>query len=331
MDAVLRRLAEDSIGAAELSREFSQTVARYLNRRSGVSVRTYGAALSAGIRSLALAPGARIGLSVLSHAAVARIMESHGLVPVPLDTQKLLPILPSPLDVDYSTDGLSAIYVDTRLGFIPDLDALSQLGIPLIEDVSEGFGGNTGSVMAGSLGELTIVGLEPEHIVTAGGGATVITSNTRRVAALTAATDPGIGEASLPDMNAAMGLTQMKQLEAFISRRRELAERFLRVLQRGKHTMPLQGGEGEAIFPSLPVLVASSPREVEQYARSHGVHAERAFQDTVLSTYSDAEEDVARLFPNALSLAGRMVLFPLYPTLGKSEQELMERVLATMP
>ncbi len=331
MDAVLRRLAEDSIGAGELSREFSQSLAKYLGRRSGVSMRTFGAALTAALRSLDLEPGSRVGLSALAHGAVWRIIRRLGLEPVAIDTERGTPVLPSPLNFDYEPLGLAALYVDTRLGYVADLEALRQIRVPIVEDISEGLGGHTGSDMAGSAGELTIVGLEPEHIVTAGGGATVVTNNTRRVSVLTAAIDFGEGEAPLPDMNAAMALTQMRQLESFVERRREIAGRFLRTIQRGRHAMPLQGGDGEAVFPALPVLVESSPRDVEQYARGHGVSAQRAFQDTVLTLLSDAEHDVAALHPNALSLAGRMVVFPLYPTLGKSEQEAVERVLATMP
>ncbi len=331
MDAVLRRLAEDSIGAGELSREFSQGLAKYLGRRSGVSMRTMGAALRAALETLGLESGARVGMSALAHGFVYRVVERLGLTPVVIDTQRTLPTLPSPLDFDYEPLSLDCIYVDSRVGFIPDLDGLRQIRVPMIEDVSEGLGGNTGNEMAGSSGELTIIGLEPEHIITAGGGATVVTNNTKRVTVLTGATDAGYGEASLPDMNAAMALTQMRQLERFIERRRELVSRFLRTVQRGRHTLPLQGGDGEAVFPALPILVESSPRDVEQYARSHGVSAGRAFPDTALTLLSDAEHDVTRLYPNALSLAGRMVLFPLYPTLGKSEQETIERILATMP
>lgn len=334
MDAVLRRLAEDSIGAGELSREFSQSLAKYLDRRSGVSMRTIGSALQAALAALNLAPGARIGVSVLAHAAVARILRRAGFVPVPIDTQRNLPVLPDPLNFDYQPLELSALYVDARVGYVAELESLQQLKIPIIEDVSEGLGGNTGSVMAGSVGELTIIGLEPEHIVTAGGGATVVTNSTRRVSALGAWTDPGEGEASLPDMNAAMGLTQMRQLERFVERRRDIAARFLRVIQRGRHHTALPGNDGETVFPAFPVLVESSPREVEHYARTHGVTAQRAFTDTVLAEIGasqDNDVDVAAGFPNGLSLAGRMVLFPVYPTLGKTEQETIERVLATLP
>jgi perosamine synthetase len=338
MDAVLTRLAEDSIGSGVLAAEFSQKLARYLNRRSGISMRSYGQAFSAAIAAFGLEPGARVGCSVLAPDRVRRLILKSGLEPVPIDSQKTLPILPSPLDVDYEAMNLAALYVDTRLGYIPDIENLIQLKIPVLEDVSEGLGGNNGSVMAGSVGDMTLIGLEPEHIITTGGGAVVVTSNSRRVGLLGAATDGTEGELPLPDMNAALGLTQLKNLERFIERRRELAARFLRVVQRTRHTLPVQTGEAESVFYGLPLVVDSSPREIEQYARTHGVTVTRAFPDVILHGLAAAndtdeitDESIPRLFPNAVSIAGRTVLFPLFPTLTKSDQDRIERVLATIP
>ncbi len=331
MDAVLSRLAEDSIGSGQLAAEFSQKLARYVQRRSGVSMRSYGQAFIAAIRSLDLEPGSRVGCSVLAPAMVRHLLEQAGFAPVPIDSQKNLPVLPSPLNFDYEALNLSALYVDTRLGFIPDLDNLTGLRIPLVEDVSEGLGGNTGSVMAGSVGDVTLIGVEPEHIVTAGGGAVVATSNTRRVSFLSGQVDGTFGNPSLPDMNAALGLIQVKNLERFIERRKELAARFIRTVRKTRHVMPVQTGEGENVFFALPLLVESSPRDVEQYARSHGVTVARAFSDSILNVETEDADTYARQFPNALSFSSRTVLFPLFPTLSKSEQDRVERVLLTIP
>ncbi|MCG8481544.1 MAG: DegT/DnrJ/EryC1/StrS family aminotransferase [Spirochaetales bacterium] len=346
MDAVLTRLVNDAIGVGAVSREFSLAVAKYLGRRTGVSMRTYRAALSASLHSLGLAPGARIGVSALARGAVWRTIEECDYIPIAVDTQKQIPVLPSPLDFDYQGLAISALFVDTRLGYICDLDHLKELRLPIIEDVSEGLGGNTGSAMAGELGDVTMVGLEPDHIITAGGGTAVVTNGTKRLSQLSSWADDGRGESPLPDMNAALGLTQLRQIEKFVERRRELTARFLRTVQRGRHSVPLQDGEVENVFSALPVRLESSPREVEQYAREHGVSADRAFHDTVLTLISGGDEsaegdmrddstetgeDAGRSFPNAVALASRMVVFPLFPTLSKGEQDKIERVLATMP
>lgn len=336
MDAVLTRLAEDAIGAGNLSREFSQTLAKYVGKRSGVSMRSVGAAYAAALDALQLEGEARIGVSVLAPEAVYHAIRQAGFLPVPIDSQKGQPILPSPLDFDYQQLELAALIVEARLGYVADLESFAQLRVPIVEDVSEGLGGNTGTNMAGSVGELTVVGLEPEHIVTVGGGAVVLTSNNRRVSILNAHSDARLGSPPIPDMNAALGLTQLKQLESFVERRKEIAARFVRTIQRGRHSVPFGGGESESVFPSLPVLLESSPRDVEQYARGHGVTVERALAQTILSLLeadAQAEEinEESISYPNALALASRMVVFPLYPTLTKSEQERIERVLATMP
>ncbi len=351
MDAVLSRLAEDSIGAGTLSREFSQSLARYVGKRSGVAFRSFGHALEAVIASMEIPLRGRVGVSVLTSVAVRRILDKTGCQVVPIDTDRQLPILPSPLDFDYEALGLSALYVDCRLGYVPDLENFRRIGIPLIEDISEGLGGNTGSSMAGSVGEIALVTLEPEHIITAGGGAVAITNNTKRVSSMSARVDHDIGEPPLPDMNAALGLTQLKQIEKFIERRKEIASRFVRVVQRGRYRVPLQGGDGDNVFFALPVMIDSSPREAEKYAQSHGVTVRRAFTETILSEISllsgndiadcggtgDSDAGALRtpdrpdFFPNGISFSSQTVLFPLFPTLGKTEQERIERVLATLP
>lgn len=326
MDAVLTRLAEDSIGTGTVSQEFSQNVAKTIGKRSGVSVRSYGHAVLAAFRALDLPPGSRIGLSVLAPISVFNMVYEAGLLPVPIDVDRQLPVLPSPLDFDYETLELSAIYVDTRLGYVADLENFKQLRIPVIEDISEGIGGHTGDSVVGSIGEMSVLAMEAEHIITAGGGAVVMSNNTRRVSALTAMVDHRIGEPPLPDMNAALGITQLKQLDSFIERRRDIASRFVRTVQRGRYRVPFQGGDGENVFFTFPVMIDSSPREVEKYARGHGVSVQRAFLDVVYATLDETDR-----FPNGLLFSSQMVLFPLYPTLGKSEQERIERVLATLP
>ncbi|MDA3949941.1 MAG: DegT/DnrJ/EryC1/StrS family aminotransferase [Spirochaeta sp.] len=347
MDAVLTRLAEDSIGAGTVSKEFSHSLAKYVGKRSGISLRSYGHALLAAFRALDLEQGARVGLSALAPVSVYNMIAQAGLEPVLVDTDRQLPVVPSPLNFDYEALSLSALYVGSRLGYVADMENLGHLRIPIIEDISEGLGGHTGTAGLGSFGDMTVVAMEPEHIITAGGGAVVLTSNTRRVSALTALVDERIGEPPLPDMNAALGITQLKQLESFIERRRDIAARFVKTVQRGKYRVPLQGGEGDNVFFALPVMVDGSPREVEKYARSHGVTARRAFNDVAFSSGSlqdgipsaDASgaetetdgEGAGSPYPNALAFASQMVAFPLFPTLGKAEQEQIERVLATLP
>lgn len=330
MDAVLTRLASDSIGPGDISREFSQTIAKRLGRRSGNAGRSLGWVFRSALSALDLDAGARVGVSILAPRSIYTAIEAEGLTVAPIDVQKRVPILSSPLDRDYEELDLAALVVDSRLGYVPDLESFSQLGIPIIEEVTEGFGGNVETTLVGSIGELVIIALEPEGIITTGGGAAVLTNNMRRVGTINRYLDAHTGEPPLPDMNAALGLTQLKQLDRFIERRREIAAHFIRALQRGAHGVVLQGEEVDNVFPALPVQVETSPREVEKYARAHGVATLRAFSGTDLSQ-RDEESDLGRDYPNGIGFLARTILFPLFPTLSKAEIGQIERVLATLP
>lgn len=334
MDAVLTRMANDSIGAGALSREFASAVAKYLDRRGGVAFRSQARAIEATLTALGLGAGARVGMSALVPAHVYRRVVARGMEPVLIDVQKHAPVLPSPLDFDYQALGLSALYVETRLGFVADLEHLNALGIALVEDVSEGLGGNTGRRPAGAYGDVTIVAVEPEHSITAGGGAVCVSNSTKRLSLLADPVELLLGELPMPDMNAALGLTQIKQIERFVERRQQIAARFVKALMRSAHRMPVSPGEGEHILSGFPVLVETSVTDVEAYARSHGVVVARALADSTLEYLRhnlNESQSGFETFMNALALSTKLVSFPLYPTLGASEIDRIERVLSTLP
>jgi len=163
-------------------------------------------------------------------------------------------------------------------------------------------------------------------------------------------------EMLLCDMNAALGLQQVKRIEQFIQKRREIASIYHRALLRGRHRLLLQPGEAENVFHSFAVVLASGAREVIQYARKkqveciyafegslygsmvrpvgHNDAAESAESDNSGSPIDDANHEMeldAADFPGARSLTLRCVLFPLYPVLPKREVDRIEKVVTTLP
>jgi dTDP-4-amino-4,6-dideoxygalactose transaminase len=224
-------------------------------------------------------------------------------------------------------NGADAVIVDTALGFCPDLEGLSALGIPMVEDVSQGLGAHTGDRRAGTFGSYTVVGLEPEHIITAGGGALVLAGGRKEQSALKSELEALPAEVLLPDVNSALGLTQIRELERFLDRRREVAAPFARAVAGSRHRMPAQPGDGENVFYSFPVVLETGMKEVVAYARKHDVEVVAAFAESVLSRRGDLEESL----PQAAAYYLRCVRFPLYPLLRNSEAERISRILATLP
>ena len=124
----------------------------------------------------------------------------------------------------------------------------SRAGCPrhtiyLIEDACEGLGAQLGTRKAGTLGEAGLFALYPNKQITTGEGGMLVTSDERlatqarilrnqgRDAALNWQDHSEIGFSyRLSDINCALGISQLKRIEAVIERRQHLAEAYDRNL-----------------------------------------------------------------------------------------------------
>jgi perosamine synthetase len=193
--------------------------------------------------------------------------------------------------------------------------------------MSQSLGGYRGESRAGSLGRVAILGLEHDSIVTSGGGALLLAFGKREGQVLRNLGESMAPEVRMTDYNAALALSQLRDMESAIARRRELAVLFAQSLARTRHRMLSQGGEGEPGFWAFPVSIASGVKDVRAYARKKDLDTELAFEGSLLSRGFVPEEGCL----NARSMAGRCLLFPLHQRIGASVAEKIAKVLATLP
>lgn len=187
--------------------------------------------------------------------------------------------------------------------------------------------GSEGSI--GRLGRYVILSLEPESIFTTGGGAAVVSRGRNERNALSRAAESVRVNALLPDMNAALGLAQLRALDTYIERRREVSDRFRRAVMQGKHKA-LAAAEGSVPF-AFPVLLDGAAKDVISYARKKDVEAVWAFSESIMAVADRWEACTPEHFPAASALLLRCILFPLYPTLTRADIERISKVLTTLP
>ena len=74
---------------------------------------------------------------------------------------------------------------------------------------------------------------------------------------------------------------------------------------------------------------------IRQYAAKNSIATRPAFSDRIIAMEElqagNNTVDILSSCPNAADLWRRCVLFPLYPTLGKKNIQLIAKVLATLP
>ena len=91
-------------------------------------------------------------------------------------------------------------------------------------------------------------------------------------------------------MNAALGLSQLRELGRFLGQRREIGALFLQAVSRTVHRPLVPKGEGDYCFFSFPVLLEHGLREVRQYAQKKEIETRPAYAGSILERAAGARD-----------------------------------------
>ena len=326
MDAVLNCMVSDRIGFGKSAAQFIKDLADYLGLKGGIAFKEYHRALKAAVDGLGLEKGDSVIISALAPHLYTMVLEEAGLEPLIADVDPDSSLIDIEL-IESAAEDARAVIVNYEMGFVPDMERIAETGLQIIEDVSMALGAETEGKKAGSFGRFTVLNLDEDGLITTGGGAAVLAGSRKDLTELTRLTESFHPTVFLPDMNASLGIVQLKNLDEYIASRNEIADIFSKSLMRSRHKKLIQRGDSVNINYSFPVVLETGIHEVAAYARKKNVLTEPAFSGSV-AAYS---EDVQSQCPNAKALLLRCVNFPLYPMLGKSNISVIAKVLSSLP
>lgn len=345
MDAVLTAMVEDKIGPGERGRLLVQVAKEHLHFDYALSLRSPAIALYLALKALNLEEGQAVIISALSPRYYARVLEELRLRPLYCDVSVSFPCMTRETVEQALKD--KADDVDARcivlhhtLGFMPDTASIAEVGLPVIEDMSQSYGifaedspvakdaaeQPENPVKNRVQGVFTILGLEERDILTSGGGALLFAS-TRRDGAVLRNFGDLPPEYCLPDINAAMAVVQFKEAQRNLEKRREIARIYTQASLRGHHKRFIPLEEGVYNNYAFPMALETGLKDVLAYARKKEIVVESAFEQTLAGSVSGDELHC----PVSYSLSLRTVLFPLYPRLRWAEAERVSKLIMTLP
>ena len=218
------------------------------------------------------------------------------------------------------------VYYEPQCQIPESFEALKELGLPVIEDISQSLGSvYSDTVKAGMGGDIVLSEFEENAVVSTGGGAAAVSSDDTKIENLKKEASIGSPYVDLPDMNAALGIVQLSKVDALLARRNELYRLF--VQSQMKSGAKLFGSSSPSFFANgfgFSVIVNTKPDDAIEFARKHEVSAKRTFSQSIGSRYQDKYDR----FPNAIAPVTRAISFPLYPFLSKAEIESIRRVVS---
>lgn len=361
IDAVVEVLRSDFLTQGPMVPRFEQAVARHVGARHAVAVNSATSALHIACLALGLGPGDWLWTSPITFVASANCGLYCGaqvdFVDIDPHSYNLCPqALARKLAQAEQEGRLPKVVVPVHLSGQPaDMAAIRALsqryGFKIIEDASHAIGGRYRGefIGGGQYSDITVFSFHPVKIITTGEGGMALTNDaavadrmmrlrshgiTRDPAQMTHVPDgPWYYQQielgfnyRMTELQAALGVSQMARLDAYVARRHELARRYDLLLQGWPVVTPYQHPDGYSGMHLYVIRlkldqIGVTHAQVFESLRSQGigvnlhyipVHAQPHYRQMGFKAGDFPEAE--RYYTDAISL-------PMYATLSEAQQD----------
>ncbi|MBS7558546.1 UDP-4-amino-4,6-dideoxy-N-acetyl-beta-L-altrosamine transaminase [Pseudomonas protegens] len=361
IDAVLAVLQSDWLTQGPTIDAFEQAVAARCEAAFGVAVCNATAALHIACLAAGLGPGDWLWTSPNTFLASANCGRYCGadvdFVDIDPQTWNLdVEALAGKLQVAQAMGRLPKVVVAVAFsGQSCDMRQLAELAeryaFTVIEDASHAVGARYAGrpVGCGEFAAMTVFSFHPVKIITSAEGGMVLTNRPeladrlRRLRSHGMTRDPQqMSEAShgpwyyqqvelgfnyrMTDLQAALGLSQLKKLDGFVQRRQYLAARYQQLLQDLPLTLPKAQADAQSAWHLYVVRLQldglqRSHRQVFEGLREAGIGVNLHYIPVHLQPYYQALGFAQGDFPEAEHYYAEAISLPIYPGLSDSEQD----------
>ena len=350
-EAVLEVLRSGWLTTGPVVREFEKAFAEHVGVPEAVAVSSGTAALHLMAAALQLKPDDEVIVPAITFVATANAVVFQGARPVFADVRPDS-LLIDPDDVARRiTKRTRAVIAVDYAGLPCDYTALKEVcdrhSVRLLADACHSLGASFDGRQVGSLAECSAFSFHPVKNMTTGEGGMVTCGNTDMAATMRSFRNHGIQtefrqrEAQvthfydmtglgynyrITDMQCALGLAQLKRLEAWVRRRREIAAQYREALAQQDAFIPLaDGGPGRQSAYHLFVVRLrpdSGPDRDEVFTalRAEGIGVNVHYRPVYLHTFYQQRFGYrAGECPEAERAYGRVLSLPVFPEMTDTD------------
>ncbi len=342
--------------------EFENAVASFVGVRHARAVNSGTGALHLTLLACGIRPGDEVIVPAFTCVATLNPLESIGAKPVLVDVNSRTFALEAEGVRNALTPRTKAIIVVHLFGLPASIEPIVSLagerGVLVIEDAALSLGASINARAVGTFGSAAFLSFHPRKMITTGEGGMVLTGSTdiaEVVAALRnygasvdalqrhrgqlfelASYDRAGFNFKLTDIQATIGLAQLKKLPEMIRRRRAIARRYTESLaDLSWLALPEEPGGSTHVYQSYACMLrpglhppidvgrlAVVQRRFFEYLASRGIATVQGAQAIPTTAYYRQKYGwPPEAYPLALLADRGSVCLPIYPDLSTDEQD----------
>lgn len=348
--AVLETLSSRWLTGGPKVKEFERVFAKYIGVKHAVAVNSCTAALHLAMRTLKIGPRDEVIVPVLTFAATANAVLYVGAQPVFVDIdEKTFNI--SPKDIQDKINERTKAVIVVHYGGQPcDMKEIMQIArrhnLHIVEDCAHSLGAEYMSQKTGTIGTIGCFSFYPTKVITTIEGGMITTNNEKIAKQSTILREHGMTKTAierekkatwyydvvdlgynyrLNEVQAALGISQLKRVEEINKRRIEAAHYYTQKLKEIDGIItPYEGKDRTHVYHLYVIRVTEKygidRDELYKRLSANGIGLSVHYTPLHLLTYYRKKLGYKKGdFPVAEEISKEILSLPLFPTISKAQ------------
>lgn len=343
VEATTSVLKSEYLGMGSVVLEFETAIQRYLSTpMSVVCVNTATSALQLSIAALDIGYGDEVLVPSLTYVASFQAISATGATPVACEIDRdtfFLDVDDARRKITNKTKAIMPVhYASSSSNMHAIYDLAEEFNLRVVEDAAQAFGSRRDNVNIGMEGDIICFSFDGIKNITCGEGAAILTEDEEVLQRLQDDRLLGVQKDSdnrylgkrswdfdvinqgfrfhMSNINAAIGLAQLKKVDAFKRKRQEIARRYIKSLAYLEQVSVLNL-DYEQIMPHIFVIKADNRDALRDYLTDNGIECGLHYKPNHLLTKYSCEGTL----PETELCYSKAITLPCHVDLSVPEQE----------
>jgi len=322
LNAVTAAVKSGQLSQGPEVEKFERTLAEFIGQKEAAATSSGTSALHLALLALDIKEKDEVIIPSFVCSAVLNAVNYTSGTPIIVDIEPLTYNISVEAIKKALTKKTKAIIVPHMFGCPAEMDKLSELDIPVIEDCAQAIGATFKGQKVGSFGLLSVFSFYTTKVMACGEGGMVLSDAEDLILKIKDLRGYDNKDNyhlrynyKMTDIQASLGLSQLFSLENFIARRKEIAALYFDEFKDCDFSLPVWKEEKEHIYYRFVIKAKGNVSGYLEKFQQKGIMCQRPVYKP-LHLYLNLSG-----FPNSTEAWQKTISVPLYPSLKEEEIE----------